>query len=91
MYYILLKNGKKIHGKNWKNLVINLERSTYFSQTIEEYMQGTAERVKTLTGDEIQYKDARTFLEELERVGIISIVKRVKRVKRVKSKIRRIK
>lgn len=72
--YIKLGNGKKIHGQDWKEVLKNLKESTWFDQTIKEYMAGVAERAQTFSGSRIEYSDAETFLKELERIGIIRIV-----------------
>ena len=73
MMFIQLKNGKRIYGKDWEEVLLNLKGSTYFKQTLEEYMAGVAERAQIFSGDKIHYKDAKTFLKELERIGIITI------------------
>ncbi len=78
--HILLNNGKRIYGKCYNELVKNLKDSTWFDQTVEEYMKQTAERARIFTGNDIRYEDAETFLKELERLEIISIV-RLRRTK----------
>ncbi len=70
---MILKNGKKIYGETWEELLLNLKRSTYFKQTVDEYMAGVAERAKVFDGSELQYEDAESFLKELGRIGIVSI------------------
>ena len=76
--YIVLNNGKKISGKNWKELLENLKNSTFFygEQSIEEYMTEAATRLRTLNGKEIQYDSIESFLKELEKVKILEIVRR---------------
>ncbi len=72
--YIILRNGKKIYGEGWVEVLHNLKASTYFDETIKEYMAGVAERAQVFTGSEISYNNAETFLKELERIGTITIV-----------------
>lgn len=76
--YIVLNNGKKISGGNWKELLENLKNSTFFygGQSAEEYMAEAAARLKTLNGREIHYDSIESFLKELEKVKIIEIVRR---------------
>lgn len=76
--YIVLNNGKKISGENWKELLENLKNSTFFygEQSTEEYMAEAATRLKTLNGKEIQYDSIESFLKELEKVKILEIVRR---------------
>lgn len=80
--YIVLKNGKRIYGRSWDELVLNLKHSTYFKQTVDEYMKGVAERAKIFDRSEIQYNNSETFLRELERIGIVSLdTSKIRRIK----------
>lgn len=71
--YITLRNGKKIYGQTWKELLKNLKNSTYYKQTMDEYMAGVAARAQTMDGSKLQYTDEETFLKELERIKAITI------------------
>ena len=71
---ITLENGKKIQGKNWEDLLLNLKNPTqYGGQSMEEYMAGAAERIRTLHEKAIQYNDPKSFFEELKSLGIIEM------------------
>lgn len=70
---IILKNGKRISGKTWEEVVENLKNSTYSfaGQSVEEYMKGTAERVWILKREGINYTDAESFLKELFKLDVL--------------------
>lgn len=71
---ITLENGKKVQGKNWQDLLLNLKNPTQFDgQDIEEYMAGAAERIRILHEKSIKYNDPKSFFEELQRMGIIEM------------------
>lgn len=76
---IILKNGKKITGKSWEEVVQNLKNSTQFAhQSLKEYMVEAINRCQIFLGDRqimanIDTITAESFLKELEKARIIKI------------------
>ena len=78
---IILKNGKKITGKSWEEVVQNLKNSTQFAhQSLKEYMVEAINRCQIFLGDRhrqimanIDTITAESFLKELEEARIIKI------------------
>jgi hypothetical protein len=75
MRIIVLKNGKKITGNTWEEVVQNLKNSTLFftEQSIEEYMAGVAERAE-IREQQMHYTGPESFLQELCRIGVIRMM-----------------
>jgi hypothetical protein len=73
---IILKNGKRISGRTWEEVVKNLKNTANFlaEQSVEEYMKGTAERVWIFRQGRINYTDAESFLKGLYQLGILQRV-----------------
>ncbi len=77
---ITLKNGKKITGKSWEEVVQNLKNSTQFThQSLKEYMVEAINRCQIFLGEDRQIManidtiTAESFLKELEEARIIKI------------------
>lgn len=75
MRIIVLKNGEKITGNTWEEVVQNLKNSTLFftEQSVEEYMAGVAERAE-IRGQRMHYTGPESFLQELCRIEVIKMM-----------------
>jgi len=66
-------DGATFEGNTWEQVVISMKLDMYIPpKTKEKYMEGVAQRQEIFDGQKIQYRDCKTFLYELLRVGVLS-------------------
>lgn len=69
---IRTEDGRVYRAESFEELVTAMRKDTWYPfQSDEQYMAGVARRCKLWDGVGIQYHDARSFIKELQRVGVI--------------------
>ena len=71
---VTLTSQSSFRGSTFDEVVSEMRKHSWTPTTSNaEFMDLCMKRSMVLTGQQIQYHDAQTFLQELERVGVLTI------------------
>lgn len=74
MIKIICEDGTRFEAETYEDLVSAMKLDVWIPQTREGYMAGVAKRCEVWDGSKIQYSNAKEFIHELLRVGVIKIM-----------------
>lgn len=74
MIHVIMEDNSRFEARNHEELVTALKLDMWLPQSKEEYMAGVAKRCEVWDGTRIEYSNAKEFLEELRRVGVIKMM-----------------
>lgn len=74
MIHVIMEDNSRFEARNHEELVTALKLDMWLPQSKEEYMEGVAKRCEVWDGTRIEYSNAKEFLEELRRVGVIKMM-----------------
>lgn len=74
MIKIICEDGARFEADNYEELVRAMKLDMWLPQSKQEYMEGVARRCEIWNGEQIKYGDAKEFILELKRVGVIKIM-----------------
>ena len=74
MIRIICEDGARFEAETYEDLVSAMKLDMWLLQSRDEYMAGVARRCEVWDGSKIQYNNAKEFIHELLRVGVIKMM-----------------
>ena len=74
MIKIICEDGAKFEAETYEDLVSAMKLDMWLPQSRDEYMAGVAKRCEIWNGSKIRYSNAKEFIHELLRVGVIKMM-----------------
>lgn len=74
MIRIICEDGARFEAETYEDLVSAMKLDMWLPQSREEYMAGVAKRCEVWDGSKIRYSNAKEFIHELKRVGVIKVI-----------------
>ena len=74
MIKIICEDGARFEAETYEDLVLAMKLDMWLPQSRDEYMAGVARRCEVWDGSKIQYSNAKEFIHELLRVGVIKMM-----------------
>ena len=74
MIRIICEDGARFEADTYEDLVSAMKLDMWLPQSRDEYMAGVAKRCEIWDGSKIQYSNAKEFIYELLRVGVIKVI-----------------